>query len=424
VPVWNDRSSAAHEDRRRSSGDLQSIRNGALSQVVLESEVANDFPSPSQLRARPRADLGTLLRIGTSLAFAFTLMKIGHTQKSFLVAAGGRAKPCGEKKFFRSIFLLVLCAIVMVECDCSGSTSSPNPPVVTVTVAPTSATVALGAVQQFQAIVSGSSNTNVTWEVNGVVGGNSTLGTIVPSASGTAVYTAPATFPSQANVSVTAVSQANPLASSSAVVTLEDSIVVTVSPNPVSVPAGAQVFTADVSGSSMGVAWNVNGIAGGNSTVGTIVATGTSTALYTAPLALPSPPTVTVTAASAADSTKSGSASVTITCAATNSISPLAASVGLGQTQTFTASFCIAPGSSIAWDVNEIVGGNSTIGTITASGPATALFTAPADLPPSNPVTIHASVSPAIGMTASATVTVTSNITVSVSPSSATLSIN
>jgi len=202
-------------------------------------------------------------------------------------------------------------------------------------------------------------------------------------------------------------------------------IVVTISPTAASVAAGdAQVFTASVSGAG-GVAWSVNEIPDGNSTVGTIVATSSTTALYTAPASVPSPADVTVTATSTADASASASASVTITCASANSISPLSATVGLGQTQAFTASFCLAAGASVTWDVNGITGGNATLGTIATTGPNAALYTAPADMPSSNPVTIHATASsiPSGGSaTAFATVTIASNISVSISPPTATLS--
>ena len=44
---------------------------------------------------------------------------------------------------------------------------------------------------QFTATVTGTTNTAVTWSVNGVAGGNSTVGTISTSGA----YTAPATAP-------------------------------------------------------------------------------------------------------------------------------------------------------------------------------------------------------------------------------------
>jgi hypothetical protein len=82
---------------------------------------------------------------------------------------------------------------------------------INVWISPTGATVSTTKSQQFDAIVSGNSDTAVTWEVNGVTGGNSTVGTI--SASG--LYTAPATVPIPGTVTVTAVSQANTAISAS-----------------------------------------------------------------------------------------------------------------------------------------------------------------------------------------------------------------
>ena len=87
---------------------------------------------------------------------------------------------------------------------------------VSVSISPTSASVQTGTTQQFTATVTGTTNTAVTWQVNGVTGGNSTVGTI--STSG--LYTAPSTVPNPANVTVTAVSQADPTKSASATVTL------------------------------------------------------------------------------------------------------------------------------------------------------------------------------------------------------------
>src|SRR5271169_156531 len=62
-----------------------------------------------------------------------------------------------------------------------GTTSPPPPPVISITISPTSATVSAGGTQQFQATVTGSSNTTVQWEVNGAVGGSTQNGTISTS---------------------------------------------------------------------------------------------------------------------------------------------------------------------------------------------------------------------------------------------------
>jgi hypothetical protein len=351
----------------------------------------------------------------------------GHERAGPLRTRWKATPACCRQGWFRASALGIASLAALFEFGCGIALSPPTPPaIVGVTVAPTSASVLLGATQQFQAIVTGSSNTNVAWEVNGVTGGTVSMGTI--SAAG--LYTAPAILPTPPSVTVTAVSQADAQANGSAVVILEDDIAVTVAPSMASVPTGGeQVFTANISAMgnpAAGFAWSVNGIAGGNSTVGTIAATSATTAIYTAPSAPPSPATVTVTATSAADSSKLGDASATITCAATNSISPPVTSVGLSQTQSFTASFCLASGATVAWDVNGIAGGNLTFGTIGPSGSSTALYTAPTDLPNTNPVTIHATVSPQPSggpEVASATVTLTSGVTVGVTPLMATLAV-
>src|SRR5437588_719088 len=92
----------------------------------------------------------------------------------------------------------------------------PTPISVSVTISPTSATVAAGGTQQFSAVVQNTSNTAVTWQVNGVTGGNATVGAI--SSSG--LYTAPGVVPNPATVTVTAVSQADATKSAAAQVTI------------------------------------------------------------------------------------------------------------------------------------------------------------------------------------------------------------
>jgi len=102
----------------------------------------------------------------------------------------------------------------------AGTSSAVNfavtAPAVTVAVNPATAQVPVNGVQQFAATVANTSNTAVTWSVSGVTGGNATVGTI----SATGLYTAPATVPSPAAVTVTARSQADTTKSGSATVTI------------------------------------------------------------------------------------------------------------------------------------------------------------------------------------------------------------
>jgi hypothetical protein len=315
------------------------------------------------------------------------------------------------------LLLAIFCAAAVAMPGCAGITST-GPSVVTVVLQPAQVSVSLSQSQQFQATVTGTTNKSVTWFANGVAGGNASVGTISPSG----LYTAPSTMPSPPTITVTASSTTDSTATGSATVTLTGGIVIGISPTSATVSTGTgQAFTASITGggaSSNAVTWSVNGIVGGDAILGTITSNGAASALYVAPAVTPSPSTVSVTVTSVADSSKSAAASVTITCAATNTISPPAATVSLAQTQTFTASFCLAAGASIAWDVNGIPGGNSTIGTISPSDPNSAVYTAPIDLPTPSVVIIHATGGTLV---ASASLTLISNITVTVSPSSATV---
>jgi hypothetical protein len=90
---------------------------------------------------------------------------------------------------------------------------------VSLSLTPTSATVIVSKTESFQATVTGTTNMAVTWEVNGVVNGNTTVGTI----SSAGIYTAPASVPNPATVNVTAIAQASAAANQSASVLIVSS---------------------------------------------------------------------------------------------------------------------------------------------------------------------------------------------------------
>jgi len=83
-------------------------------------------------------------------------------------------------------------------------------------VSPTTASLTIGQTTTFSATVTNTSNTAVTWNVNGVAGGNSSVGTI--SAAG--VYTAPGRVPSS-TILITATSAADTSKSASASVNVK-----------------------------------------------------------------------------------------------------------------------------------------------------------------------------------------------------------
>jgi DNA-binding beta-propeller fold protein YncE len=108
--------------------------------------------------------------------------------------AFGRARKAtsiGDKSM--NVRLGSICATLVMGLLLAGCGSN-NSTAVTIAITPVSATVLLGTSVQFIPSVTGSSNA-VQWSVNGVVGGNATVGTV--DASG--LYTAPAVRPVSAS---------------------------------------------------------------------------------------------------------------------------------------------------------------------------------------------------------------------------------
>jgi hypothetical protein len=202
----------------------------------------------------------------------------------------------------RSYLLFALLATLPLTA-CMGGSSKSN---VSVSVTPITAQVYVGLTAKFSASVTGASNTAVTWQVNGKTDGNSTVGTI----STTGLYTAPSTVPSSSTATITAISQEDSNAHSSASVTILPAAVVAISPAGATVAsAGVQQFQVLINGAkSTNVSWTVAGSGGSTTGVGTIDANG----LFTAPLTPPSPNTVVVTATSTSDPLQSATANVTL----------------------------------------------------------------------------------------------------------------
>jgi uncharacterized protein (DUF1800 family) len=101
--------------------------------------------------------------------------------------------------------LLLAGSISLIGCSSGTTGSGPVTPQISVSVTGSTAT-RLGSTTQFSATVSGTTNTAVTWQVNGVTGGATATGTI----TATGLYTAPATMPSATTITISAVSQASP----------------------------------------------------------------------------------------------------------------------------------------------------------------------------------------------------------------------
>ena len=135
------------------------------------------------------------------------------------------------------IALLTGCAAMGAGNGSSGQTSSG------VTVSPGSSTVRAGDTQQFTAKVTAAMDQTVVWSVNGMMGGNSTVGTI----STTGLYKAPAALPTPDSVSIEATSSPDKTLSGKVMVMLENPVPTVTAVSPTAVPVGN--FTLTIAGS-------------------------------------------------------------------------------------------------------------------------------------------------------------------------------
>jgi chitodextrinase len=154
----------------------------------------------------------------------------------------------------------MLLLLVVAACGGGGgggggsSSSGAAPSGVVVTIAPTSASVAVGAGSMgFSATVANTTNIGVSWQVSGVTGGNATVGTISTNGD----YSAPASLPTPATVTVTAVSHADPTKTASAAVSLTQPTV-----TAPSVPTGLAAST--IATSSVTLTWTASNNPGGS----------------------------------------------------------------------------------------------------------------------------------------------------------------
>ncbi|HXP81373.1 MAG TPA: hypothetical protein VN976_15815 [Verrucomicrobiae bacterium] len=186
-------------------------------------------------------------------------------------------------------------------------------------------------------------------------------------------------------------------------------ISVTISPATVSVNVvTTQQFQDFIQGGTNNVTiWQVNGTTGGNDTIGKIDSNG----LYHAPVTVPSPAIVTVGAVSFEDQKVAATSAVTIVPAPvvtiTSPSSPVTVTSGTANTVTFSATETGGATSTILWSVGPmgglgVLGGNATLGTISASG----VYSPPLTPPIGQTVTVTAAAQDSPTSTASLAVTI------------------
>ncbi len=272
-----------------------------------------------------------------------------------------------------------------------------------------SGTVERGGSRQLSAYVPLSPAT-VTWSVNGIDGGDATVGTV--SASG--LFKAPAVIPANNIVAVRATSTASPAKFGEVAMTITQPAVQLWSSSPSKVPAGSFVLSLN----------------GSNFTAASVVQFGgvPLTTTYVSPTSLKAAGVataaqvgtnvkVTVVNPGLGGTTSSAvSIAVTAPLPITVALNPTSATLTTGATRQFAATVTNTSNTAVTWSVNNLAGGDAVVGTITSAG----LYTAPAAVP-AVAVTVRATsvANPAVSAQATVTVQPPPPPVVAISPGSA-----
>ncbi len=275
----------------------------------------------------------------------------------------------------------LLVSTALAACNSTAKSIGDKPgqgQTVTVEVVPTNAELKPGEQLQFRAVVTGTVDTTVDWEVLSAGGG---------TIDATGLYTAPLTAGAY---EVQGATKGNPNGKGKGhiIITPTPAVVVSVTPHNAAVAAGAVVaLAATVTGSpNTAVTWAVREASGCGSV--------TPAGVYAAPAAAA---TCHVVATSSADPTKSDTATVTVSAPPPPpiavTITPSTGAVNACQTVTFTATVTGTPNTTVSWSVQEGAAG----GTITSGGVYTA---------PSSAGTYHVVATSVAAPTSSATVPV------------------
>jgi hypothetical protein len=263
---------------------------------------------------------------------------------------------------------------------------------ISVSVTPAAATLRAGHSLAFSATVTGAPG-GVTWSVNNVAGGNTTVGVV----DALGFYSAPTLPPSPSTVTVQAASTTSPASAGSATVTIVPMPAISsVSPSPINV--GSFLLTVNGVGFTAGsVVW-FDGVA----LPTTVVSSTRVTATGNAAAAKANVPVAVKTT----DNEWSNTVTVNVVAqqsGVTITISPTSATVRVGQSRQFQGAVKGAANRLVTYKVNGISGGNSIVGTISPYG----LYRAPANVPSPAVVTVTTTSIADPTKSASAVVTIT-----------------
>jgi len=149
-------------------------------------------------------------------------------------------------------------------------------------------------------------------------------------------------------------------------------IAIQVSPSQATLAAGeSKHFVATVSGTNdQSITWSLatgSSATSAQTTTGANLGTISQDGIYVAPAGMATSVAVEIIATSTVDPTKSKAVPITVT-PVTLTVTPVTASVETGASQPFAAIVTGLTNHDVTWAVNGVIGGDSTLGTISANG--------------------------------------------------------
>ena len=307
----------------------------------------------------------------------------------------------------------------------SGSTPPPPGTAVSIHISPTTSSLATNKTQDFTATVANDTqNKGVNWLLTGTGCSGTTCGTLSATSGpsgGVVTYTAPGSAAAGVTVNATSVADNTKSAVATITVTASAAIAVTVSPAAATLQAGVgtQSFFATVQndGQNKGVTWSLSGAGCTGATCGSLSASASASGaaiVYTAPVSVPSPAAVTLRATSVADASKSAAVGITITSqpVIAVAVAPTGAVVQAGGgTRNFSVAVQNdAQSKGVRWSLSGAGCSGNTCGSLSATSSASGgvvTYSAPANAPNPNGVTLTANSIADSTKSAAAAITVT-----------------
>ena len=222
----------------------------AASAITLDNpipQVAAVLPASISVGAFTLTVSGAHFAPGAAIQFGTSMLPTTRASSTMLTATGtattsqvGTIPVVVQNPNPGSISSAALTAKVVGNNNNGNGNPSPE---ISLAISPATATVRPGINQYFSVVVTGTTNTAVTWSLNNLPTGSATIGYVSPLGTDVAYYAPPANVPTPNTLTVTVVSNADPTKKATSTITLVNPTPTVTSVTPGSIGVGAFMLT-------------------------------------------------------------------------------------------------------------------------------------------------------------------------------------